>query len=181
MTETKEVRGPVRKLAWLTRHALGMPMWKIATNAAGYLDVAWILKQTGLTADTLAALVKAEGERYEYNKSKTKLRATYGHSIGVMKHIDPAKLFTLIEPDVVYTSVNERTLAEVLKTGLAAIKGRAYILLSTKPYTPKTGYVALSIDAKSARANGIKFYSTGEVVSTLGTYRRLDPKYVTQT
>lgn len=89
----------------------------------GYGDVATILKEIGLTFEELETIVTTnDKKRFAFNKDKTKIRATQGHSIDVdlkLKPVNPT--FAL------YHGTSTDALNSIFKTGLN--KGKRHHVL----------------------------------------------------
>lgn len=125
----------------------------------GYGDVTAILKGTGLTFEELEIIVETnDKKRFAFNKDKTKLRATQGHSIDVDLKLKP------VNPTfVLYHGTSTDALNSIFKTGLNKAKRHHVHLAKDKSTSTIVGLrkgssVLLEVDAPRMIKDGYKFF-----------------------
>jgi putative RNA 2'-phosphotransferase len=103
-------------------------------------------------------------KRFSFDETKTKIRASQGHSITVEIEFEERN-----PPPILYHGTAEKNLDSILKKGLEK-RGRHHVHLSSEIETARavgTRYgkpVILEIDAAQMSAQGIKFYVSANEV-----------------
>lgn len=142
------------KLAYLLRHDKDY-----AFDEHGWREVEDLILTHGFTMPLLENIVATnDKQRYEFNDTKTRIRARQGHSI----HVD-VELKEVTPPGILYHGTSEDVVKLILSEGLES-RTRLYVHLSSDIETAlKVGRrhgnpKVLKIDSTAMRANGIKFY-----------------------
>lgn len=143
-----------KKLSYLLRHDT-----EYRFDKHGWREVKDLIRNHNYTFEELEEIVETnDKQRYEFNESKTKIRARQGHSIDV-----DVELTETIPPPILFHGTATRFLPSIYKNGIN--KGsRKFVHLSQDEETAvKVGqrhgnpYV-IQINAKQMAEDGIKFY-----------------------
>lgn len=125
----------------------------------GYREVNDLIKNHGYTRAELDEIVETnDKKRYEFNNTKTKIRARQGHSISINVDLKEA-----VPPAVLFHGTATKSLESIHKGGIEK-RSRNYVHLSADMETAfKVGArhgqaVVLMINAAKMHENGIKFY-----------------------
>lgn len=166
-----------KHLAWLLRHDKASRE-KGFIDEYGYREISEIIQNYGFTMDEIKEIVITNNkQRFEYNNTKTKIRARQGHSIDVM-----VDLTEVTDCEVLYHGTSSRFIKRILEEGLKK-QSRNYVHLS---YDIKTAsdvgkrhggdLCIIKIDAKQMINDGNKIY-----ISNNGVYltEYVNPKYMT--
>lgn len=143
-----------RKLAYLLRHDR-----EYAFDEHDYRKVDDLITRHGFTMAMLETIVQENNKkRFEFNETKTKIRARQGHSVEVDVELKEAT-----PPDILYHGTATKYLDSILGNGLR--KGaRLHVHLSKDiPTATAVGRrhgepIVLTIDTKSMVKDGYKFY-----------------------
>jgi putative RNA 2'-phosphotransferase len=158
-----------REISYALRHAPGE--YGLTLDEQGWVaaeDLINALKKRGkyaeLTLQDIADMISAsEKKRHELDGGR--IRALYGHSTEekIIKE-------TVQPPDVLYHGTAHKFLEKIMKQGLIS-KDRQYVHLSQERETAVTvgkrrdaDPVVLRVDAKTAWADGIRFYHGNEAI-----------------
>ena len=165
-----------KHLAWLLRHDKASRE-KGFIDEHGYRKISEIIQNYGFTMDEIKEIVITNNkQRFEYNNTKTKIRARQGHSIDVM-----VDLTEVTNCEVLYHGTSSRFIKRILEEGLKK-QSRNYAHLS---YDIKTAsdvgkrhggdLCIIKIDAKQMINDGNKIY-----ISNNGVYltEYVNPKYM---
>ncbi|MBR2063238.1 MAG: RNA 2'-phosphotransferase [Bacteroidales bacterium] len=143
-----------RKLAFLLRHDR-----KYKYDEHGWRDVEDLVSRYGFTLEELCVIVCMNNkQRFEFSDDLTHIRARQGHSVQV-----DVELRELIPPDILYHGTAVQNVESILREGI--VKGnRLYVHLSSSTEVAMNvgqrhgDPVVLTIDSKSMREAGKKFY-----------------------
>lgn len=170
-----------KEVSYALRHAPWE--YELEMDEEGFVPVPQLLAaldETGhyernVTVEDLRHMMEASGKK-RHEIVGDKIRALYGHSIPM--HI---KKEETIPPDVLYHGTTHKALNRILKEGLKPMS-RQYVHLSKDLETAllvgkrrDEKPVLLSVDAKAAYEDGIKFYLGNDKV-VLADY--VPPKYL---
>lgn len=169
MKEDKIKKG--KHLSFLLRHDK-----EYNFDKHGWREVSDLIKNHGYTLSELIEIVETnDKQRYEFDKTKKRIRARQGHSINV-----DVELPCLCPPDILFHGTATRFLESIYKQGIK--KGeRLYVHLSKDEETAiKVGQrhgtpFVLKIDSKKMYEDGHKFYLSNNGV-WLTDY--VDTKYI---
>lgn len=150
----KELIRKSKHLAFLLRHDT-----EYSFDKNGWREVKDLVRNHGYTRKELEEIVESnDKQRYEFDKSHTKIRACQGHSITVDVELQEA-----IPPAVLYHGTSTKALESIYKTGIQR-GDRLYVHLSkSKEEALKVGSrhgtpFVLQIDCKQMAIDGFKFY-----------------------
>ena len=164
-----------KHLAWLLRHDK-VAREKGFIDEYGYRKISEIIQDYGFTMNEIEEIVITNNkQRFEYNNTKTKIRARQGHSIDVT-----VDLTEVTNCELLYHGTSSRFIKRILEEGLKK-QSRNYTHLS---YDIKTASAVgkrhggdlciIKIDAKQMIKDGNKIY-----ISNNGVYltEYVNPKY----
>lgn len=143
-----------KQLSYLLRHDT-----EYQFDKHGWRDVKDLIKNHHYSLEELEEIVTTnDKQRYEFNESKTKIRARQGHSIDV-----DVELTETVPPPILFHGTATRFLQSIYKNGIN--KGsRKFVHLSQDENTAvKVGkrhgnpYV-IQINAQKMAEDGVKFY-----------------------
>ena len=131
----------------------------ITLDPDGWADVRLICRQVNITPLELDEVVRDnDKKRFEYNNTKTMIRAKWGHSVNTSPSFVAQK-----PPDILYHGTATKFLDSIKKTGL--VKGsRNHVHLSVDEQTAsKVGErhgspVVLIVDSAEMQKDGHSFY-----------------------
>ena len=157
MAEDKNIIRLGKNLAFLLRHDADA-FKEGLIDEHGWRNVSE-LKKRGYTQSILDEIVETNNkQRYEYNESKTKIRARQGHSIPV-----DVELVEMTPPDTLYHGTATRFITSIMGEGIKC-GTRLYVHLSKDVETAKTvgarhgNPCVIELDAKKMSEDGIKFF-----------------------
>jgi len=167
-------------LAYVLRHH--PEKFGIAIDNEGFADLGFILeilkerfKGKKISKEIIQDIIR-NSDKLRYEIVEDKIRAFYGHSLEVkieMKEANPV-------PPNLYHGTNKSAYEKIKHEGLKK-KGRQYVHLSDNIKTATmvgkrstTKPLILEIDTESAKAEGIKFYKSGDMF--LAEF--IPPKYI---
>lgn len=173
--DNKEVINKGKHLAFLLRHDKDA-FDNGVIDKHGWREIKELVKNQGYTKELIDEIVNTNNkQRYEYNDSKTKIRARQGHSINV-----DVELTEATPPPILYHGTSTKFLESIYKQGIVK-GGRLYVHLSKDEETAlKVGSrhgkpFVLAINAEQMTNDGIKFYLSNNGV-WLTDY--VDSKYI---
>ncbi len=149
-------------LAYILRH--NPAFCGVELDKSGWADVDGLLagaQKSGkeLNADMLEKIVQTDGKgRFEFNSDRSKIRATYGHSLPVDLDLQPET-----PPDILYHGTAEKFSDSIRRYRLIK-KSRNFVHLSPEKYmAERVGArhgraVILGIYAGQMAKDGYKFY-----------------------
>jgi putative RNA 2'-phosphotransferase len=156
-TMEQNVKRAAKYMSLLLRHCPekeGLIMDKF-----GWVMIKQLIKVLNITKDDLDEIVKEDNkQRFSFDTSKTKIRASQGHSIAVDTQPTETK-----PPDILYHGTATRFLDSIYKTGINKGK-RNHLHLSDDKETATTvgsrhgTLYILEIDTKQMYKDGYKFY-----------------------
>lgn len=155
-----DITNKSRKLAFLLRHDN-----EYAFDEHGYREVDDLTTHHGFTMAMLETIVQENNKkRFEFNETKTKIRARQGHSIEVDVELKEAT-----PPDVLYHGTAEKNRDSIFFNGLE--KGdRLHVHLSEDVDTArKVGArhgnpIVYAIDCQRMVRDGVKFFRSANNV-----------------
>lgn len=125
----------------------------------GYREVKDLVKNHGFTKQELIEIVETnDKQRYEFDLTKSKIRARQGHSVEINVDLQEA-----LPPDSLFHGTAIRFLDSIREKGILKMS-RNYVQLSENIDTAtEVGRrhgkpVVLGVDTKTMREDGIKFY-----------------------
>lgn len=125
----------------------------------GYREVKDLVKNHGFTKQELIEIVETnDKQRYEFDLTKSKIRARQGHSVEINVDLQEA-----LPPDVLFHGTATRFLDSIKEKGILKMS-RNYVQLSEKIDTAmEVGKrhgkpVILTVNTKAMHEDGIKFY-----------------------
>ena len=125
----------------------------------GYREVKDLVKNHGFTKQELIEIVETnDKQRYEFDLTKSKIRARQGHSVEINVDLQEA-----LPPDSLFHGTATRFLDSIREKGILKMS-RNYVQLSENIDTAtEVGRrhgkpVVLGVDTKTMREDGIKFY-----------------------
>jgi putative RNA 2'-phosphotransferase len=136
----------------------------------GWADVADLIEKSakagsGFSLEELTEVVETnDKKRFSFDETKTKIRASQGHSIAVDIGFEERT-----PPPILYHGTAEKNLASILDTGLEK-RARHHFHLSSETETARAvgirygKPVILQIDAAQMAAQGFKFYVSANEV-----------------
>lgn len=171
----KDLINKSKFLSLVLRHQPGKIGLKLDEN--GWANVGELLLKAKMTPDMLNEIVTTNNKkRFAFNKDKTKIRASQGHSINVDLQMSPRH-----PPDALFHGTAAHNWGSIKRDGL--IKGgRQYVHLSLTEETAlnvgrRHGIpIALWIDAKAMVKDGYKFYLSDNQVWLTD---HVPPEYIT--
>lgn len=141
-------------LSFLLRHDK-----KYQFDEHGYREINDLIENHGFTKQEIFEIVETnDKQRYEFDLTKTKIRARQGHSVEI--NVD---LLEKLPPDVLFHGTAIRFLESIKEKGILKMS-RNYVQLSENFDTAiEVGKrhgkpVVLGVDTKKMREDGIKFY-----------------------
>lgn len=164
-----------KQLAWLLRHDKDARE-KGFIDEYGYRKISEIIQDYGFTMNEIEEIVITNNkQRYEYDNTKTKIRARQGHSIDVM-----VDLTEVTDCELLYHGTSSRFIKSIREEGLKK-QSRNHVHLSPDINTAsKVGkrhggdLCVIKINAKQMINDGNKIY-----ISNNGVYltEYVNPKY----
>lgn len=152
--EKKELVKKGKYLSYLLRHDK-----EYNFDEHGYREIKDLIQNHGYTKHEIELIVSSnDKQRYEFNSSKTKIRARQGHSIPINVDLTEA-----IPPIELYHGTASRFLSSIFDNGIKKMN-RNYVQLSSDKKTAidvgkRHGEpVILIIDTKKMCDDGIIFY-----------------------
>lgn len=152
--EEKELIKKGKHLSYLLRHDKDYNF-----DEHGYREIKDLIQNHGYTKHEIELIVSSnDKQRYEFNSSKTKIRARQGHSIPINVDLTEA-----IPPIELYHGTASRFLSSIFDNGIKKMN-RNYVQLSSDKKTAidvgkRHGEpVILIIDTKKMCDDGIVFY-----------------------
>lgn len=125
----------------------------------GYREVKDLVKNHGFTKQELIEIVETnDKQRYEFDLTKSKIRARQGHSVEINVDLQEA-----LPPDSLFHGTATRFLDSIREKGILKMS-RNYVQLSENIDTATEvgrrhgNPVVLGVDTKTMREDGIKFY-----------------------
>lgn len=148
-----------KKISYLLRHNPE----DLVMNKSGYVDTMSLLDKLGITQDELDYVVDTNNKkRFAYNKDKSKIRASQGHSIKV-----DVELKVVRPPKELYHGTSPDSFEKITKSdGLNKMR-RLHVHMSSdvdmayevgKRYSKFYRPIILIIDSAAMYADGYKFY-----------------------
>ena len=154
MKNTQDLVKKGKQLSFLLRHDK-----EYQFDKHGYREVKDLVKNHGFTKQELIEIVETnDKQRYEFDLTKSKIRARQGHSVEINVDLQEA-----LPPDVLFHGTATRFLESIKEKGILKMS-RNYVQLSEKIDTAmEVGRrhgkpVVLGVDTKTMREDGIKFY-----------------------
>lgn len=169
-----------KEISYALRHA--PEKYGLTLDSQGWVDVGNLIaalkkkeRYHSLTKQDIIEMMQAsEKKRFEIKDNN--IRALYGHTVEVRIEKEAVK-----PPDILYHGTAHRFLDNIFEQGLIS-KGRQYVHLSQDKETATAvgrrrdpNPVILSIDAKTAWKDGVKFYHGNETVWLADS---IPPKYI---
>lgn len=164
-----------KHLAWLLRHDK-VAREKGFIDEYGYRKISEIIQKYGFTANEIEEIVITNNkQRYEYDNTKTKIRARQGHSIDVTVDLTEVK-----DCELLYHGTSSRFIKNIQEEGLKK-QSRNHVHLSPDIKTASNvgkrhggDLCIIKIDAKQMINDGNKIY-----ISNNGVYltEYVNPKY----
>lgn len=164
-----------KQLTWLLRHDKDARE-KGFIDENGYRKISEIIQDYGFTMNEIEEIVITNNkQRYEYDNTKTKIRARQGHSIDVM-----VDLTEVTDCELLYHGTSSRFIKSICEEGLKK-QSRNHVHLSPDINTAsKVGkrhggdLCVIKINAKQMINDGNKIY-----ISNNGVYltEYVNPKY----
>lgn len=130
----------------------------------GWVDIATLLAACAsngfpLTrAELEEVVVRNDKQRFSFDELGTRLRANHGHSVEVDLQMEPA-----VPPPLLYHGTPERSVAAIVRTGIAKMK-RQHVHLSTTIEVARTvgarrgAPVLIAVDAAAMHRDGLVFF-----------------------
>lgn len=154
MKKTQDLVKKGKHLSFLLRHDK-----EYQFDEHGYREVKDLIKNHGFTKQELIEIVETnDKQRYEFDLTKSKIRARQGHSVEINVDLREA-----LPPDVLFHGTATRFLESIREKGILKMS-RNYVQLSEKIDTAmEVGSrhgkpVVLGVDTKTMCEDGIKFY-----------------------
>lgn len=167
-----------KKMCYYLRHNLDQIPDRVDTY--GYVSIKSLLSMSDFTCnnvtknDIIDIVRSCEKQRFDIDKSGTRIRANQGHSEESGKLFDPTKLLTKIETPLEYCVHGTRltTLKEIKKSGLNRMS-RTHIHFASSPDAisgfRSSSEVLIYLDMEKAMMAGIEFYmSKNDVILSEG-------------
>lgn len=154
MKKTQDLVKKGKHLSFLLRHDK-----EYQFDKHGYREVNDLVKNHGFTKQELVEIVETnDKQRYEFDLTKSKIRARQGHSVEINVDLQEA-----LPPDSLFHGTATRFLDSIREKGILKMS-RNYVQLSENIDTAmEVGRrhgtpVVLGVDTKTMREDGIKFY-----------------------
>ena len=154
MKKTQDLVKKGKHLSFLLRHDK-----EYQFDKHGYREVKDLVKNHGFTKQELIEIVETnDKQRYEFDLTKSKIRARQGHSVEINVDLQEA-----LPPDALFHGTATRFLDSIREKGILKMS-RNYVQLSEKIDTAMEvgrrhgNPVVLGVDTKTMREDGIKFY-----------------------
>lgn len=176
-----------RMVTYILRHS--PQEYDLQLDKAGYVDIEKLifsLNKNGIGIDKAEIEEIGKNERFSFNEDHTKIRADYGHSLGLKlgdmfdePSIPPEYLYHGTHADAV-----ESIMAQGIKRYAQLKKSRDHIFLTESiEVAKKKGNrhgksVVLRIDAKRMYTNGYKFYNVKNDIWLIED--TISPEYITE-
>lgn len=155
----KHLKKKSKFLSLVLRHSPGKI--GIELDDAGWADVKTLLRKAGMNMNLLEEVVETNNKkRFEFNDSKTKIRARQGHSVKIDLGYEPVG-----PPEYLYHGTATRFLDDIKKGGLKSMN-RHHVHMSPDEDTAanvgtRHGVLAmLRVRANDLAKTGTKFYKT---------------------
>ena len=147
----------------------------------GWIDVATLLAACArdgfpvTRAELEEVVVRNDKQRFSFDELGTRLRANHGHSVEVDLELEPAT-----PPPLLYHGTPERSLASILRTGIAKMKRQHVHLSTTLDEARKVGArrgqpVLVAVDAAAMHKDGLVFFQSA---SGIWLTDHVPPKYL---
>lgn len=146
-----------KKLSKILRHDPGSA--GLVLDKAGWCEVAKLLDALRLTQEELDFIVDNNNKkRFEYNPTKTKIRASQGHSVDVDLEYQPAA-----PPYYLWHGTSQETVAVIRATGIKKMSRHAVHLSEDKETAMNVAKrkgtpIALRVRAQDMERTGFVFY-----------------------
>lgn len=169
----KDLTKASRRISRILRHDPGSA--GLALDSAGWTDAASLAMAVGVTMDELREIV-AENNKNRFELLDGRIRARQGHSVEV-----DLGLVEETPPRTLYHGTVESAVESIMRDGLLRMK-RHHVHLSADRQTAevvasrrKSNSRILEINAAAMRADGHKFYKSGNGVWLTDS---VPPKYI---
>ena len=161
-----------RYISYLLRHHPESAGLSLDSN--GWVDVEELIaairknKKEDFSREDLEEIVRTdEKQRYAFNKDKTKIRASQGHSVNVDLELTSKK-----PPDILYHGTAEKYIDSIRREGVKPMS-RMYVHLGTdREAAERNGKrhgipIVLEVNANKMYEDGYKFYLSEREYETL--------------
>jgi putative RNA 2'-phosphotransferase len=150
-----------RRLSYLLRH--NPEQFDVELDPQGFADLQTVAEKLGIRAEDIQTVVE-ESTKRRFEIVGNRVRALYGHSVGVDLRLEP-----VTPPEILYHGTSWRLVREVMEKGLKPM-GRLFVHLSgTEEEARQVGRrrepnpAVIRVQARRAYEDGLAFYRPGDV------------------
>ena len=149
------------RLSYLLRH--NPEQFDIELDPQGFADLGAVAEQLGISSEHICSVVEETPKR-RFEIEGGRIRALYGHSVGIDLHLPP-----VTPPEILYHGTSWRLVREVMEHGLKPM-GRLFVHLSgTEEEARQVGRrrephpAVIHVHAERASQEGLEFYKPGDI------------------